>query len=300
MAPRPRARLTPLHPVLAVLAAGAMTVPATAQSIGGSESTTSLARAIVGSGGTGAATGGSLEFALAPVAGPVATSESFTLVPTVVWTEPLLGTDGPVLFGSVPPAGAAAGGEVVVLRGLNFTATGAGITDVTFAGQAANAVTVLGPSTIQATTPAGVDGFGNPLGAVEIELSNGLGSASGRDDFLFTPAVHLYSPAQLGDPLAVRLRTAPGALAFLWFGVDLGGPPPIPLPGFDGSVALLLAQTVVAAGAFLPTGELTVPLAVPDQPSLAGAVLDFQGLAITDLFGPAGSFTNVLDVPITD
>lgn len=288
--------LAPLYPAAALLLAAA---PSVAQSISGSETVIQLARDGVSSGGSGSGVQSELEFALSSTGtGPVASSETYLLEPSVVWTEPVLGTSAPVVFSIEPSAGAASGGESRTLRGLNFTALGAGGTDVTFGGLPATGVTVLGPTELQVFTPAGVDGVGNPLAGVPVSVSNALGTSTSADDYRYLPAVYLFSPAEIGDPLAVRMSTAPNAVAVLWFGLPIDGLPPLFVPGFAGGASLLLAQTFLVNGSLLPGGELTLPLPIPENPNLVGVELTFQGASVTDFIGIGGSFTNVLSVPI--
>lgn len=283
----------------AVAACGLLLPLAPAQSVSGSETATQLARGALSGGGTTASASGTVDSALsATSSGPVASSESFQLVPGVVWTEPVLGTDEPILYAIEPATGAATGAQVRTLRGLNFTAPGAGATDVTFGSLPATDVQIVGPTEIQVTTPAGIDAVGNPLAGVPVQVQNALGSGAAADEFRYLPAVYLYSPAQLGDPLALRMSTEPNALAFLWFGLAIDGFPPLPIPGFAGAYALLNSQTFLANGTFLPSGELTLPIPIPGNPNLVGVELSFQGAAVTDFVSVGGSFTNVLPVPV--
>lgn len=272
----------------------------TSQSLAGSETHTSLAAQVAGGGGLSQSATYEVQAELNaafPAAG--SSSESFRLEPGVTWLEPVLGSDQPVLFSVSPASGAAEGGTPAVIRGLNFTAPGAGSTQVLLGGQPATGIQVVSPTELLLTTPAGVDGIGNPLGSTALELTNSLGSSQAPGGFQYLPAVYLLSPAQLGDPLNVRLATTPGAIALMWFGVPFPGLPPLTLPGYDGAAPLVLELTFLLNGAFVPTGELTLPVVIPSDPLLVGASVDVQALAITDPFTPSGSFTNVINVPIS-
>lgn len=271
-----------------------------AQSLAGSETHTSLAAQTVGGGGDSASASYQAQAELnAAFPAAASASETYRLEPGATWLEPALGSDQPVIFSVTPASGAASGGTPTVVRGLNFTAPGAGNTNVSVGGLPASGVQVLGPTELQLITPAGLDGLGNPLGGTALEVTNDLGSSQAPDGFQYLPAVYLLSPAQLGDPLNVRLATAPGAIALMWFGLPLPGLPPLTLPGYEGAAPLVLDLTFLLNGVFVPTGELTLPVVIPDDPLLAGASVDLQALAITDPFAPAGSFTNVLNVPIS-
>ncbi len=271
-----------------------------AQSLAGSETHTSLAAQVVGGGGASASTSYQAQAELnAAFPAAASSSETYQLEPGVTWLEPVLGSDQPVIFSVSPANGAAAGGTPTVVRGLNFTAPGAGIASVTVGGLPASGVQVVGPTELQLITPPGIDGIGNPLGSTPLQLTNDLGSSLAPDGFQYLPAVYLLSPAQLGDPLNVRLATAPGAIALMWFGLPIPGLPPLSLPGYDGAAPLVLDLTFLLNGVFVPTGELTLPVVIPNDPLLIGASVDLQALAITDPFTPAGSFTNVLNVPIS-
>lgn len=303
--PFDRRRWLPAAWVLAALPLGSSTLWAqtsatTAQSLAGSETHTSLAAQAVGGGGASSSANYDAQAELnAAFPAAASASETYQLEAGVTWIEPVLGSDQPVIFSVSPANGAAAGGAPTVVRGLNFTAPGAGNTSVTVGGLPASGVQVLGPTEMQLITPPGVDGLGNPLGSAAFELSNDLGSSQAPDGYQYLPAVYLLSPAQLGDPLNVRLATAPGAIALMWFGLPIPGLPPLSLPGYDGAAPLVLDLTFLLNGVFVPTGELTLPVVIPDDPLLLGASVDLQALAITDPFTPAGSFTNVLNVPIS-
>lgn len=300
-----RRRLLTTAWILASLPCGSATLWAqasatTAQSMAGSETHTSLAAQAVGGGGASSSSSYQTQAELnAAFPAAASASETFQLEPGVTWLEPVLGSDQPVIFSVTPASGAASGGTPTVVRGLNFTAPGAGNTSISVAGFPASGVQVLSPTELQLITPPGVDGIGNPLGSASLELSNDLGSSQAPDGFQYLPAVYLLSPAQLGDPLNVRLATAPGAIALMWFGLPIPGLPPLTLPGYDGAAPLLLDLTFLLNGVFVPTGELTLPVLIPSDPLLVGASVDLQALAVTDPFTPAGSFTNVLNVPIS-
>lgn len=84
----------------------------------------------------------------------------------------------PTLTGVTPPQGPAAGGTTITLTGTGFSAGAA----VTVGGSSATAVTVLTPTTITCTTPAGT-----PSSTVGVSVTTVGGSASLPGSFTYNP-----------------------------------------------------------------------------------------------------------------
>jgi PKD repeat protein len=91
-----------------------------------------------------------------------------------------------------PPAGLAAGGETVIVRGLGFLNDQAGPCTVLFGGTPATGVTVLSDATLQCSVPAGAEGL---TVAVEVSNANGAGRAEAAYRYLRAPLLTGLEPA---------------------------------------------------------------------------------------------------------
>jgi hypothetical protein len=94
---------------------------------------------------------------------------------------------GPSITAISPNDGKLAGGTVVTITGYNFTSPAT----VHFGSTVATVVTVVSPTTIMATSPAG-----NATVDVTVETTNGISSTSPADQFSYlgTPTVTAVSP----------------------------------------------------------------------------------------------------------
>lgn len=257
-----------------------------------------LSQDIVATGGSASSPSYQAEQSVSPVvAGEEQNSPSFSSQNGIPSVEPVLGTDQPIVFGVQPAYGSKNGGEAVTLFGANFTAAGAGPTDVDFSGFFGSNVVVQSSTTITLDSPIGSDAFGNPLGRVGARVTNALGTSLAQDAFGYTPVLELEGVARVGGaPFKVRLVSGPPVFYFL----SLGFADPnafLPVSPFEGSMAILSFSKTIKNFAFSP-GATAITLAVPDDPSLAGFTVDFQALAIDNPVELSGSFSNVLPIPI--
>lgn len=266
--------------------------------VAGSQSVTALAQSTSGSGGVSAGTAFKVEAEVAaPATGTVMTSASFRLETGVVWIEPSLGTQQPVVFGVEPAQGHSVGGSPAILHGLNFQEIGAGATSVTFNGVAATDVVVQNDGTITLTTPPGVDGLGNSIGLADVLVTNAIGSDASANAFMYLPALAMYGPAQVGKFAEIAVRSTPNSLLYLF----IGGAIPafgIAAPPFAGSVAITVNRIQAVSAFPMPTGEVVLAIPIPDDPALIGFSIDMQALSITSVSPLAGAFSSPLRVTL--
>lgn len=286
--PPARSRVRALLPALLTAA-----TPLGAQAVAGGENATAAAQSILASAGVVAGVDRVVEGGLAQTAtGEAMSSASYRLESGVVWTSGPLGSDAPLVVGVRPGVGSKDGGEPVTVVGMNLDPLGAA--DVAFAGELGSSATVTGSNTISVTTPAGVDLYGNPLAEVPVAVSHALGGHEAADAYAFLPAISVHGDVQVGRGFELSLATEPGALYWVAYGRSMPGSA-VTIAPFDGALAVLF-HLVVFDGGVSPTGWKKLPLAVPDEPSLAGAPIDLQLLSITDLNTPAGAFSNSITI----
>ena len=101
------------------------------------------------------------------------------------------GVCAPTVTGILPTSGPTAGGTVVTITGTNLT----GATSVTIGGTAATGISVVGPTSITATTPAGAAGARD----VVVVTPGGTGTGTGLFTYIAAPTVTGISPAS-GPP----------------------------------------------------------------------------------------------------
>lgn len=268
--------------------------------LAGSETTTALAQSTASSGGSAASALTQVEAEIAsPALGVAMNSATYKIEPSVVWLVPSLGTDMPIVLGVDPADGLASGGKSVVVRGLNFTELGAGLTTVRFNGVAAASTLVTSDTTIDVTTPPGVDGLGNSVGLTAIGVENAIGSSEASDAFQYLPALELFGPIQVGKAAELSVRTKPGSLLFLFLGFSVPGFG-VPAPPFQGKLAITINSTLILSGFPMLTGALNLAAPLPNNPALVGLSVDLQALSVTSVNPPAGSFSNVLNVTLFD
>lgn len=233
------------------------------------------------------------------LAGAEASSVNFTLRSGVVWTEPAIPGDAPILFGARPATGDRSGGDTVDLFGFNFTAPGAGMADVELEGGFGVGTATLGNTHVATTVPAGQDAFGNPLPNSFVSVTNGNGSDSVADAFHYTPALMLASPhALLGESLKLRFVAEAGQPFVVVFGQTIDGAA-FPVAPYAGQLAVVLNINFLGPLDVLPaSGQSTLTLSVPDDVSLSGATVHLQMLAFDDLTLSGGAFSNELAVQI--
>ncbi len=282
-------------PLSSLVALCVVAVPLTAQSAAGSESYLVLSHGTPALGGIATNATRSLEHAVGqPGRGAVGTSSFFQLVDGVVSMQPPLGTLLPIVFGVPAGVGDKDGDELVTLFGANFTAPGAGATQVSFGGAPATNVTVVDDHVLTARTPLGVDGFSNPIGLTTVEVSNSLGSSSAESSFVYEPALVQLTDAQVGKPIGFSFFAPPLSFFLVVYGGTIPSAPFLFIP-FEGTV-VLPTFPVFATGVLLTvSGKETFFFNLPDNPVLVGFTVNFQALSITQVAPPlVGSFTNLL------
>ncbi len=199
-----------------------------------------------------------------------------------------------LLFGLDPPVGDKEGGEPI--RVLGFGLDAPGVPQVRLGGIPATGETIVSNTQISAVTAAGVDGFGNPRGAVDVLMLHSLGFDILDDGFVYAPALVAPHPFRVGSPATIDVHTSAGSFYMVWFGSATGFG--FPVPPFEGSAVVVLFLIAIAPlqQAAADVASLTAKLA--DNPSLAGLNLNFQGLTVSSLAPVAGEFTNQLSVVI--
>jgi len=272
-----------------------------AQSIGASESGVIVASGVMatagfglsGSGGEWTGSGGQ------PLAGEEASSDNYIVRSGVVWTPATVGTSQPMVFGVRPGGGAKGGGNNATVFGYNFSAPGAGFPFVEFVDGVGAGTAVVGNTELTTTVPAGISALGNPLAISNISLSNNHGDDDEPGVYNYLPALLQATPhAILGGPLKLRTIGTPGGFYTIVFGGTIPNTG-FPVAPYDGQLEILLNVNFLIGFASLPaTGIHTLPLTLPDDPSLSGLSVKFQALAFNDLSLATGSFSNLLTVDL--
>ncbi len=171
----------------------------------------------------------------------------------------------PVVSSVSPANGPSGGGTQITITGANLT----GAESVTVGGSDATSVTVKGPTSVTATTPAGTSGFADVI----VTTATGSSGARGSDGFLYEAAgaYHPLAPKRVADTRTdsglADSGQAPGPGQTL--DVQVAGANGVPSSGV-AAVVLNVTVTVPTAGSFItvfPTG-----LAVP-----SASTMDFQG-----------------------
>lgn len=286
---------------LSVALCTALGPSAHAQSIGASESGVIVASGIMatagfglsGSGGEWIGSGGQ------PLAGEEASSDNYIVRSGVVWTPPTVGTNQPMVFGVRPGGGSKVGGNLVSVFGFNFTAPGAGFPFVEFVDGVGAGTAIVGNTELTTTVPAGVSLLDNPLSISNIAISNNHGDDDEPNAYNYLPALLQATPhAILGGPLKLRTIGVPGGLYTIVFGQTIPGTG-FPVAPYSGQLEVLLNVNFLIGFSMLPsTGIHTLPLTLPDDPSLSGLSVNFQALAFDDLSLATGSFSNLLTVDL--
>ena len=283
--------------VAAVL--GALASPSGAQEpLSGSQShVAALPRSLAG-GGVAVSASFRAETALAgPPLGETAASASFSARGGAVFLDGVLAPGPPVVLGVLPAVGDAGGGEPVEIVGFGFQAPGSGGTALLFGDLSAGDVAVASNTVVQATTPVGKSALGNPLAGVDVGLTNQLGADERARAFRYLPALELSAPAVVSGTVELALTAQPDGFAVLALGTSVPGFG-VPLEHIDGALELVLNIHVLGGLAPVSDGERAYAFPIPDDPTLAGAVLELQAAWLGSLSPLAGSFTNRLEVPV--
>ncbi|MEM7309517.1 MAG: IPT/TIG domain-containing protein [Planctomycetota bacterium] len=188
-----------------------------------------------------------------------------------------LAADGPTLFDVSPSHGPIAGGTPLTITGQHFDLGGlAAPVTVTIDGVPLSNVTVVSDSTVTGDAPAGT------FGPHDVELSTSLGASGLGGGFVHSPGLTTspiawrtgevilrnYGPAGAG--YQTNFSSVTTFLPLPPFGTLLIGPAPL-VPGIESALYPL------------PDGVAEVRAPVPDLPTLMGATLHFQSVAVLSL-----------------
>lgn len=290
-------RLRPSLSLLALCLPLALRAPAQ-QPASGSASAVLHSNGLLSSGGSAQSSSYRLESALggAPVESASASSAHGLQAGALVGPlgfAPLL----PLVFAISASSGAALGGETREAVGFGFLAPGAGTPAFRFAGQRASTLAVLDNARASVLTPAGVGSFGNPLGAVAVEVATAQGASSAAGAFVYAPALVQPLAAQLGGHARIEFVLPPASFYVLAVGGSIPGFA-LPLPPLAGALEVIDPLLIVVGFQFTGSGQAAFVVPVPAQPQLAGLVFQFQALSLVSIDPLGGAFTNRLDLLI--
>lgn len=243
-----------------------------------SGATHALHASIGGSASHAASVGGASSIAC----GPLASGAAF---------EPA----APILFSVQPALGARTGGDDVLVLGFGFLAPAE--LELRFGAALASELELQGNTRLAAATPPGSNAFGNPLGAVPVELSSALGAATLANGFAYGPALLLDLPAALGASCVLRFEGPPGGFGMLAIGYALPSFA-LPLPPLQGAIEIIDHLSVLTSVLAAPSGTLRFEFAVPQNPLLLGQHYEFQMASLTGFAPLTGGFTNRLRVDV--
>jgi hypothetical protein len=207
----------------------------------------------------------------------------------------------PIVFGVSSGYGDRDGGEVEKVFGFNFDQFLSFLTDVEVAGAPATGETVLSNTVVQFISPQGRNVHGNPLGAVELSVTNQWGTSESSKSYVYTPGVYDTRQAGVGRFYAIDFLGEPNSLYWLFIGTSLPGQA-VTLSSFDGALEVLLNGILLFSG-FTFTGHENLGFVIPppeDVAGLAGLPLEIQMLTVTSLDPIEGSFTNLMLTIISD
>lgn len=192
--------------------------------------------------------------------------------------------------------GPSAGGTATAIQGLRLTdANGMASVDV---GGAAATVGLLSPTRLEIVTGTGLSAIGNPLGSSDVTVTHAAGTGSRTDAFVYQPAIRSLSSGSIGAALQLEYTSdLAGTFYQLWAGGIFPGVT-IPIPPFAGQLevwnpAFELTPLTLAAGT-----EAALPIFIPNDATLIGATLWFQGVSITQ-FLPSLQGTFLAAIPVT-
>ena len=103
--------------------------------------------------------------------------------------------------------------------------------------------------------------------------------------------------ARLGRTLHLHLLTDPGTSIILALGQTIPGVG-IGISPLEGSAETLVNVQLAVPFAAVTGEQYTHPVQVPDDPTLLGQSITFQGVALTSLAPLAGAFSNPLTLVI--
>lgn len=257
----------------------------------GSESFTALGPELLPAAGASASANFTSEARLsAPPSGLVAVSANFQAVGPLAFVVDLTGIEQPLLFAVGPPQIKAGAQPTVTLSGQNFDESGAGAATVQFGDEPPVPVNVLNATTATATAPAGYDANTNPKARVDVTYVNGIGSSTLPGGAVFTPAIEVVDPAEVGGTTTIRYSDNPGDILALFFS-NAQSQVPIPLSGYVGAITIQAPGTFVQNIPCGPSGSTDAVVGLPNNPALAGAIFFLQGIGV-DAGGTAFRLSN--------
>jgi hypothetical protein len=279
-----------------VLLLAASSADAQGIAFAGSESYVAEALSITGGGGYLVSASYAVAARIEGAAGPVESASAHYRAlggPALFGAWP---TTEPIVFGVSSGYGDKGGTESVTVFGRGFSEPGAGTPSLDLDGLGLLAVGVTSNTTLAATTPQGVNAFGNPLGRTRLNMTNALGNCGRDAAFAFGPALLQETLPAVGSTLVLSLHSNPGSIVT----VALGDPIPglaLPLFNFDGGLELLLNLTILTP--FTPSlGLAQFAFPISNSPSYVGAAVHLQAVAIYDLMTLTGSFSNVRSITL--
>lgn len=265
-----------------------------AQSITGSETHFIPGQTVPASGGRSLSFfGSSVEGTLGQVfAGQAAASANFQLQDGVVWMPPV-GTPEPIVAGVRHVVGDKDGGETYSVFGYNLQGSPL---SVAFDGQPGTGTAVVSNLEATTTTPDGTNSFTNPKGQVDVAVFNALGAHAANDAFVYGPALIEESQTKVGGRFQLRFQTTPGDFFFLAMGKSAGIG--VPVPQFEGLLRLIFNVQLVAQSVPVPTGSFLLDIPVPNDPVLAGGVVEFQAVSLFGALTGKAAFSHLFVLTI--
>ncbi|QDU65863.1 IPT/TIG domain-containing protein [Engelhardtia mirabilis] len=280
-----------------ICAASALAPIVSAQSgVSGSESSIAPAGNLNSAGGATGSAGYAAETSLAFAGGATASSSAnYSFRGGALWSENGFAPPGPAVFGVLQGSGSKAGGDTVTVVGSGFL--GGGPISVEVGGAAASGVTVVSDTELSLVTPPGVNVYGNPLGASDVTVGDGLTTATATDAYVYTPALTAPAELRIGAPYEIAMYATPGALIDLYIGVAIPGVV-LPIGGLDGAFEMLGFFLSPTSSTFAGPEPQVWGFPLPKDPNLVGLAFQWQGFELTNFAPLTGSFTNRLSTPI--
>jgi hypothetical protein len=206
--------------------------------------------------------------------------------------QPKLTPGAPLVLAALPSVGDRAGGEPLTIRGFNLD-DGSGTALALVGGAPASGVTATSNTVLAATTGAGVNPFGNPLGAVDVAVTSSAGTGTRANAFVYAPALAADAAPRVGQIYPLHVHLPAGSFYQLVFGKSVAGFA-VPLPPLGGAAEVLVG--IVPLTGLLPaaTDRETLPLPIPDSVGLIGLSIELQAAVLTGFAPLAGTFTNRL------
>ncbi len=110
-------------------------------------------------------------------------------------------------------------------------------------------------------------------------FTNAISSATLLGGAVFTPAIEVVDPAEVGGTTTVRYSDSPGDILALFFS-NGQSPVPIPLSGYVGAITIKVPGTFIQNVPCGPAGFTDAVIGLPSNPAPAGAIFFIQGIGI--------------------